>query len=206
MLFALTLLAFQTQTQPAIAKLVIQPGLKVTVPAQDTMRLIATAVDAEGKPVPGAIVRFFGQGGRFEGDVDSTGLVRSGSTGTITVTAVGRVPGGRPVSERIEVQMVAGPAARIEDRPRYGDARRRPADPARGHGLLQGGRPALRAIRLDLERAPDRLGPERRPAHGGRGGRSDHHRERSQRQRRDRDPAGAGGRDAGGDRGHHARR
>ena len=117
MLFALTLLAFQTQTQTQIAKLVIQPGLKVTVPAQDTMRLIATAVDAEGKPVPGAIVRFFGQGGRFEGDIDSTGLVRSGSTGTLTVTAVGRVPGGRPVSERIEVQMVAGPAARIEVAP-----------------------------------------------------------------------------------------
>jgi len=46
MLVVLTLLAVQTQAQTPIAKLVIQPGLKVTVPAQDTMRLIATAVDA----------------------------------------------------------------------------------------------------------------------------------------------------------------
>ena len=117
MLVALMLLAAQVQAQSPIAKLVVQPGLKLTMPAQDTMRIVATAVDAEGKAVPGAIVRFFGQGGRFEGEVDSTGLVRSGSTGTMTVTAVGRVPGGRPVSERIEVQMVAGPAARVEVSP-----------------------------------------------------------------------------------------
>jgi hypothetical protein len=111
------LLALQAQQASPIAKVVVQPGLKLTVPAQDTMRINATAVDAEGKPVPGAIVRFFGQGGRFEGDVDSTGLVRSGSTGTLTVTVVARVPGGRPVSERIEVQMVPGPAAKIDVSP-----------------------------------------------------------------------------------------
>jgi hypothetical protein len=116
MLLAL-LLAAQAQAQGQIAKVLVQPGLKLTVPAQDTMRINATAVDADGKVVPGAIVRFFGQGGRFEGDVDSTGLVRSGSTGTLTVTVVARVPGGRPVSERVEVQMVAGPAARIEVAP-----------------------------------------------------------------------------------------
>ncbi len=116
MLLAL-LLAIQAQAPAQIAKVVVQPGLKLTVPAQDTMRINATAVDADGKPVPGAIVRFFGQGGRFEGDVDSTGLVHSGSTGTLTVTVVARVPGGRPVSERIEVQMVAGPAATIEVSP-----------------------------------------------------------------------------------------
>jgi hypothetical protein len=113
MLLAL-LMALQGQTAGQIAKVVVQPGLKITVAAQDTLRISATAVDAEGKPVPGAVVRFFGQGGRFEGEVDSTGLVRSGSTGTITVTVVARVPGGRPVSERVEVQMVPGPAARIE--------------------------------------------------------------------------------------------
>jgi len=110
------LLAFQAQQSP-IARLVVQPGLKLTVAAQDTLRIIATPVDAEGKPVPNATVRFFGQGGRFEGEVDSTGLVRSGSTGTLTVTVVARVPGSRPVSERIEVQMVAGPATRVEVSP-----------------------------------------------------------------------------------------
>ncbi len=111
------LLALQAQPASPIAKLVVQPGLKVTMPAQDTMRITATAIDSGGKPVPNAIVRFFGQGGRFEGEVDSTGLVRSGSTGTLTVTVVARVPGGRPVSERIEVQMVPGPAARVEVAP-----------------------------------------------------------------------------------------
>ena len=114
MLLALLL---ATQAQGQIAKVVVQPGLKITVPAQDTLRINATAVDVDGKAVPGATVRFFGQGGRFEGEVDSTGLVRSGATGTLTITVVARVPGGRPVSERIEVQMVPGPAARIDVAP-----------------------------------------------------------------------------------------
>src|SRR4029078_2455789 len=42
-----------------------------------------------------------------------TGLVRSGSTGTIPVTVVALVPGTRPVTEVVEVKMVPGPAAKV---------------------------------------------------------------------------------------------
>jgi hypothetical protein len=120
MLLPLLVVAFQQPTAPQtptapnpIARLAMSPGLRVTMPAQDTLRITAVPVDSAGNPVPGASVRYFSSGGRFEGGVDSTGLVHSGSTGTITVTAIGRVPGARPVSERIEVVMVPGPAARI---------------------------------------------------------------------------------------------
>ena len=124
MLTVLALLSLQQATAPAqaspIARIVVTPGLKVTVPAQDSIRISASAVDAEGKPVPGATVQYFSSGGRFEGSVDSTGMVTSGSTGTITVTVVARVAGTRPVTERVEVTMVPGPAARIEVSPAVG--------------------------------------------------------------------------------------
>jgi uncharacterized protein YjdB len=45
--------------------------------------------------------------------VDTTGLVRSGSTGTIPVTVVALVPGTRPVTEVVEVKMLPGPAAKV---------------------------------------------------------------------------------------------
>ncbi|HEX9892616.1 MAG TPA: Ig-like domain-containing protein, partial [Gemmatimonadales bacterium] len=129
MLTLLALLSFQAPATPQtptvqqaspIARLVVTPGLRVTMPAQDSIRLSATPVDAEGRPVPGATVQYFSSGGRFEGAVDSTGKVTSGSTGTITVTIVARVPGTRPVTERVEVSMVAGPAARIDVGPATG--------------------------------------------------------------------------------------
>ena len=124
MLTLIALLTLQQATAPAqsspIAKIVVTPGLKVTVPAQDSLRLSASPVDAEGKPVPGATVQYFSSGGRFEGSVDSTGMVTSGSTGTITVTVVARVAGTRPVTERVEVTMVPGPAARIDVAPAVG--------------------------------------------------------------------------------------
>ncbi|HET9514166.1 MAG TPA: Ig-like domain-containing protein [Gemmatimonadales bacterium] len=106
-----------SQPQSPIARLVVTPGLRVTVAAQDSLRLGVTAMDSAGRPVPDATIRFFSQGGFFEGSVDSTGLVRSGSTGTMTVTIVARVAGSRPVTERVEVKMVAGPAARIDVTP-----------------------------------------------------------------------------------------
>ena len=36
--------------------------------------------------MPGAIVRFNAQGGRFQGSVDSLGWVRAGSPGTVSLT------------------------------------------------------------------------------------------------------------------------
>jgi hypothetical protein len=96
-----------------IVKLVVTPA-KPTMTARDTLQLSAQALDASGQPVPDVRYRYIGSGGaRFEGRVDTTGLVRSGSTGTIPVTVVALVPGTRPVTEVVEVKMVPGPAAKI---------------------------------------------------------------------------------------------
>lgn len=116
MLLVAAALLFQAPASP-ITRVQIQPGLKVTLRAQDSLQLVATPLDAAGRPVANATVRFFGAGGFFEGSVDSTGLVRSGSTGTMVVTVVARVAGSRPVTERVEVMMVPGPAARITIEP-----------------------------------------------------------------------------------------
>ncbi|HET9453618.1 MAG TPA: Ig-like domain-containing protein [Gemmatimonadaceae bacterium] len=125
MLYALALVAvFQQQTQtqqPAappspVARLVVLPASRTMV-AGDTLRLTARALDASGNPVSGALIRFQAAGGRFEGTVDSAGLVRSGSTGTIPVAVIALVPGTRPVVERVEIAMVAGPAARVAIEP-----------------------------------------------------------------------------------------
>src|SRR3954470_6682001 len=94
----LVLAALQVQTPgqqaapqlPAspIAKLVVTPA-KPAMIAQDTLRLTAQALDATGKPVDNGRFRYIGSSGaRFEGRVDTTGLVRSGSTGTIPVPVV----------------------------------------------------------------------------------------------------------------------
>jgi hypothetical protein len=96
-----------------IAKLVVTPAKPVMV-ARDTLQLSAQALDASGKPVDNVRFRYIQSGGaRFEGRVDTTGLVRSGSTGTIPVTVVALVPGTRPVTEVVEVKMVPGPAAKV---------------------------------------------------------------------------------------------
>jgi hypothetical protein len=106
----------QTGAPSPVARIVVSPS-KPVVSTGDTLRLSAQALDANGQPVPNARVRFTAQGARFEGSVDSLGLVTSGATGTIPVAVVALVPGARPMVQRIDVQMVAGPAARIEVSP-----------------------------------------------------------------------------------------
>ncbi|MCC7323024.1 MAG: Ig-like domain-containing protein, partial [Gemmatimonadaceae bacterium] len=75
-------------------------------------RLAASVVDENGKPIPGIRVRFFA-GGSFEARVDSTGLVTSGAVGTFPVTVSAIVPGARPLTKRVDVVMVPGPAASV---------------------------------------------------------------------------------------------
>src|SRR5688500_8749816 len=99
--------------QPSpIARVIVTPANPV-VTAQDTIRLKAEAVDAQGKPVPDVQLRFVAAGGSFEGTVEPDGLVHSGSTGTIPVSVVGLYPGAAPVIQRVEVRMVPGPVARV---------------------------------------------------------------------------------------------
>ena len=117
------LLLFSLQVQPTtqestlpaspIARLEVTPT-NPTMIAQDTLRLTARAFDASGAVVPDVRYRFVpSSSARFEGRVDSAGLVRSGSTGTIPVTVIALVPGTRPVTRVVEVRMLPGPAARI---------------------------------------------------------------------------------------------
>ena len=103
-----------------IATLQVTPGTKVSMTAGDTLRLRAVALDGAGKPVDGVTYRYMGQGGRFEGKVDSTGLVESGSTGTLGVSVIASVAGTKPVVERVDVRMLPGPAARIDVAPAIG--------------------------------------------------------------------------------------
>ncbi len=100
------------QAPSPIARVAITPAVR-SMTAGDTLRLTAQPLDRDDRPVPDAIVRFVGSGGRFEGRVDSTGLVYAGSTGTLGVTAIASVPGAKPVLERVEIRMLPGAAATI---------------------------------------------------------------------------------------------
>lgn len=123
MLTGLFVLAAALQQQPQaapvslapspVARIEIATGPEVTLAAGDSLRIQARAVDADGRPVPNATLRYFPQGGYFEGEVDSAGMVRSGATGSMTVSVVASVPGSKPFIERVRVRMVPGPAARI---------------------------------------------------------------------------------------------
>lgn len=112
------------QPQPAapampaspVARITVSPALK-SVNAGDTLRLRAEARDAAGNIVPGVEFRFAAAGARFEGAIDVTGLVTSGSTGTLPGVVTAVLPGVAPVIDRFTVWMVPGPATRIEVAP-----------------------------------------------------------------------------------------
>src|SRR2546423_2469119 len=98
------LLAWQRPAPRPAAPGVPQPIARVDVkPADyalqvgDTVRLHAVAYDSSGRVMPEAVIRWFASGGRFEGSVDSTGLVSAGSTGTLNVAAVAGL--ARPAGE-----------------------------------------------------------------------------------------------------------
>src|SRR5256884_9314051 len=94
------LLAWQQPTPAPTAPSVPQPIARVDVkPAEyalqvgDTVRLHATAYDSSGRAMPEAVIRWFASGGRFEGAVDTTGLVSAGATRTLNVAAGAGLPG-----------------------------------------------------------------------------------------------------------------
>ena len=114
-LLAVAALQFQQQNQPPspIAELVVTPSGAVLTPG-DTVRFRAEARDSAGRPMPNARVRFYM---RFEGSVDTTGLVTAGSPGNLAVTAFAIVPGTRPFVKTIPIKVLPGPAARVTIRP-----------------------------------------------------------------------------------------
>ncbi|MEO5815781.1 MAG: hypothetical protein ABIT20_10925, partial [Gemmatimonadaceae bacterium] len=105
------------QTQPGAPRLVITPAPQ-TVVSGDSLQLHAQLVDAGGKPVPNAKVTFRPAGAFFEGSIDTTGLVRAGTVGTLPVAAIALIPGEKPVVHRFDVTMLAGPASRIDVSPK----------------------------------------------------------------------------------------
>lgn len=113
MLAALQQATLAPNNTPPIAKVTIEPA-EVAVQVGDTVRLRASAVDSSGRPVRPLTIRWFQSGGRFEGRVDSTGLVTGGSIGTLTVTAVVSHREGAPATGFARVTVLPQPAAKLE--------------------------------------------------------------------------------------------
>ena len=113
------------QAQPAtlapspVARIIVTPATR-TVTAGDSIQLVAQAVDADGKPVPGAIIRFHALGGEGQAGIDSTGKIIASSVGKVPMNVVALVAGARPKFESIEIRIVPGPAARVDIRTKVG--------------------------------------------------------------------------------------
>jgi hypothetical protein len=116
MLHLLSLIAVlqqQPATSPPALTVRVEPA-EIAVEVGDTVRLRATAQDSGGRPVSDVNVRWFQSGGRFEGKVDSTGLVTGGSIGTLTVSAlVSPRSGGAPATGFARVTVLPQPATAI---------------------------------------------------------------------------------------------
>src|SRR5437773_2046988 len=107
-----------TLPQP-IARVDLKPG-EYALQVGDTVRIHATAYDSSGQAMPQAVIRWFASGGRFEGAVDSTGLVSAGATGTLNVAAVATLP-GRAAKSTVafaRITVLPQPAAKIAVTPR----------------------------------------------------------------------------------------
>ena len=121
-LLALPLLSAQVYAQasspmPEIARIVVMPASR-TMTAGDTLRLSAEARDAQNNVIKGVTFRYrLGGSARFEGRVDSLGLVTSGSTAILPVTVTATMAGAKPRFEVVEIRALPGPAARVEVAP-----------------------------------------------------------------------------------------
>ena len=112
----LTLLVLQQPVAPTvdIARIVVMPASRTMI-AGDTLRLRAEARDAQGNVIPGVSFQFrLGSSARFEGRVDSLGLITASSTSTLPVTVTATHANARPKFETIEIRALPGPANRIE--------------------------------------------------------------------------------------------
>src|SRR3989442_6476752 len=121
------LLALQQPAPAATAAAIPQPIARVDVrPAEfaiqvgDTLRLAAVACDSAGNRMDRVVLRWFTSGGRFEGTVDSTGLVSAGATGTLNVAAVATLKEQvvRPTIGIARIPVLRPPAAKLAVTPR----------------------------------------------------------------------------------------
>lgn len=120
-------LAFQAAPAPQqplppspVKRVEVQPT-SGAITAGDSLQLKLRALDANGVPVPDAVLSVRMRGGNGEGTVrpESFWLVAS-SVGKFLLTAIAVVPGTRPFvdSTTYEFRGVPGPAARVEVTPR----------------------------------------------------------------------------------------
>ena len=107
-----------TLPQP-IARVAVRPA-EFALKVGDTLRLAAVAYDSAGKVMDDVVIRWFTSGGRFEGKVDSTGLVSAGATGTLNVAAIASVQDRavKPTIGFAHVTVLPLPAARVVVTPR----------------------------------------------------------------------------------------
>jgi hypothetical protein len=121
------LLALALQQPPAqatqpdaapVARIAVTPA-QPSVVAGDSVKLVAQALDAAGRPTDARLLYNLG-GGFFEGTVSRDGWVTGGSPATLVVTVSAVQPGRPPVTERVEVRVLAGPAVRVAVDPRLG--------------------------------------------------------------------------------------
>ncbi|HUQ81359.1 MAG TPA: hypothetical protein VM076_09490, partial [Gemmatimonadaceae bacterium] len=117
MIVAVVLAPAMLAAQNTVERLRIAPAVR-TIAVGDSLQLAVQALDGRGAVVPGAVVRFNAQGGRFQGAVDSLGWVRAGSPGTVPIAVTAMVPGGRPIVEKIDVRITPGPAMRVAMSPK----------------------------------------------------------------------------------------
>lgn len=104
--------AAQAPAGPApVAKVIVSPG-KPTVAAGDSIKLVGSALDADGKPTEARILYGLA-GGFFEGAVGRDGWVKGGSPGTIVAVVSAVQPGKRPVVERVEIKVVAAASVKV---------------------------------------------------------------------------------------------
>src|SRR3954466_14136195 len=82
----------QSLAPSPIARIEVTPKTRSIV-AGDSIKLQARAVDASGKPVPGAIIVFTPGGGEMEGHVDSTGFFVGSTIGKTPVMVTALRPG-----------------------------------------------------------------------------------------------------------------
>src|SRR2546427_5535059 len=118
----LSLVALQQSTSTAappqqIAKVEVQPS-GGEVPIGGKLKFTARALDAAGRPVPGAQIGWYATA--MQGEVDSTGVFTGGYQGYSRVTAVAYVPGvtGSQVFGTALVHVLPEPPARIDLDPR----------------------------------------------------------------------------------------
>jgi hypothetical protein len=100
-----------------LGRLVVYPESR-QVAAGDTVRLRLEAYDRSGSLIPNATFRYQQIGSFFEASVDPTGLIRAVSTGTLPVGVYVILPGAQPYPVRVDIEMVPGPAKRVEITPR----------------------------------------------------------------------------------------